>query len=69
MLDQESLMSPVVRHRCPPTWSPQPSHGLFSPHSHSANTIGRPVLRSASDMAWYRSTAGRPWLLQLSYLR
>ena len=64
--DQLSLMSPVVRHRCP-TSEPH-SHGLFWPHSQMLYVMGRPVAFRASRMAVYRVTASTPWLLQLSYL-
>ncbi len=43
---QLSLMSPVVRHRCP--MSEAHSQGLFSPHSQMLKTIGRPVAFRAS---------------------
>src|SRR5436190_23855867 len=70
MLDQLSLMSPVVRQRLP-TSAPH-SHtfgGPVRPHSQMLYTIGRPVLASASRMALYLVCASTFWLLQLSYLR
>jgi len=42
LLSHWSRMSPVVRHRFPPTFSPQ-SHGLAGPHSQMLSTIGLPV--------------------------
>src|SRR6185437_5905307 len=52
MLDQLSLMSPVVRHRLP-TSAPhsQTLGGPVRPHSQMLYTIGRPVLASASRIA------------------
>ena len=56
--EKEALMSPVVRHRLP---VPAPQvQTLSSPHSHMLNTIGRPVLASASRMASYRCSHGTP---------
>src|SRR6266536_5108309 len=68
MLPHESEMSPVVRHRLAPVDGPN-SHGFSWPQLHRLYTIGRPVARRAFPIAWYRAGAGRPRLLQLSYLR
>lgn len=67
MLDQLSLMSPVVRHRLPT--SEAHNHGWFRPHSQMLKTMGRPVAFSASRIVVYRCLASTPWLWQLSHLR
>ncbi len=49
-------MSPVLRHRLPPTSLPQ-SHGLAVPHSQMLSTIGRPAASSAARILAYEAFA------------
>src|ERR1700733_16227515 len=49
-------MSPVVRHRFPPTSFPH-SQGLAVPHSQMLSTIGRPAVSSAARIFAYEAFA------------
>src|SRR4051812_6078904 len=51
-----SVMSPVVRHKFPPTLFPH-SHGFAVPHSHMLSTIGRPEASRAARILAYEDSA------------
>src|SRR5216684_3915773 len=63
-----SEISPVVRHRLPPTSLPQ-SQGFAVPHSQMLSTIARPDASSAARMFAYDALASCVLVLHQSYFR